>query len=518
MQMRSVLCGVLTGVILVATAAEVSADKPWPLRDHYTFKGNAVNFMVDARTAEWRAVTVDGQEIIELAYTEIVLGDGRVARLSKDTWTTDGRDEFSDGFGDGTRFRSEYRPFDDVHVEHHVNRYTDQSFVTIMIVVKNTSAVPLSLKSIRMGVMDEGYVHLVQPARLHLDHTARRGNHLVPSKTNRATLAEFRAPGTSDGIFGIGLLQSGYMQSSLNFEKGKSGWSGTIASTFNPAIDIAPGKSAQSDALWVMFSATDSIMLHDIHGWAKGFVMPERDTKVYPNAWITVPSTSDSKMLMDAAGKSGVQGLNRVLVPAGWPSADDNMGLPELATALRRKRMIPGLTVDPLLVGSKSKGLTIMDTDGSYWIDLREAEAREHGIKQLRKIVNWKYGFFAVARSGIPDSVLDEMNISRAVADVVAFELMEEAAGVLPVMPTADLFLGNDEEEWTKLTKSTRANREFQVRTGPTRLTVDGIESLDPGVLDALESSVGPIEIVGSPSKEVKKQLGAILAVSADVR
>ncbi|MFP6582458.1 MAG: hypothetical protein VCD00_07850 [Candidatus Hydrogenedentota bacterium] len=508
-RMTMVLLTVICFAIM-SPVAMAEKETPWPLRDHYSFTGKSIVFKVDPFQAQWMAASLDGTEIMKSSYVEIVLGDGRRFKLSKDNWITDGRDSFEDGFGKGMRFRSEFKPVDGLHVEYHINRYDEQSFMTIMVIVRNTSTKPLALSAIRC----EGRVLVDDPELLIIDNSVRRGIHLVPSGTQHASLVELHSS-VSEGIIGIGLLQSGFMQSSLQLEQDDGGWVGSIDSTFTPPIELAPGATAQSDALWVMFSAEDSEMLHDLHGWVTGFTMPETTPKNYPKAWVTVPSSSTSANLLDSVGKKRAKAVNHVLVPAGWPAGSDTMGLAQLASALRRKNMVPGLTVDPLLVTSKSKGKTLEGPEGRHWIDLRTSDGREYAVKQLRKIVNWKYGFFAVGYSEIPDSVLKELNITRSVADIVAFELMEEAAGILPVVPTSQLSLGNDVEAWNAVARATRAHRTFLVKTGPARLNVDGIDSLSPDVVDDLKTFAGPLEIVGVPSKKVRQQLDAIVTAAA---
>lgn len=379
------------GIAIMSPVATAENETPWPLRDHYSFSGKSIVFKVDPHQAQWMAASLDGTEIMKSSYVEIVLGDGRQIKLSEDNWITDGRDNFEDGFGKGMRFRSEFKPVEGLHVEYHINRYDDQSFMTIMVIVHNTSTEPLALSAIRR----EGRVMVDDPELLIVDSSVRRGVHLVPCGTQQTSLVELHSS-VSDGIIGVGLLQSGFMQSSLKIDEDDGGWVGSIDSTFTPAIELAPGATAQSDALWIMFSAEDSEMLHDLHGWVKGFTMPKTASKNYPKAWVTVPSSSTSANLLDSVGQKRAKAVNHVLVPAGWPAGSDTMGLAQLAIALRRKNMVPGLTVDPLIVTSKSKGNTLEGPDGRHWIDLRTPEAREYAVKQLRKVVNWKYGFFAV--------------------------------------------------------------------------------------------------------------------------
>lgn len=502
---RFIFCGIV-GVQFGAFSDAVT--EPWTLRDHYNFAGKDSTLQLDAKRAEWRVVADQKDTTVEAAYTEIVLGNGTRARLTQSNWISDGREDFKDAFGAGMRFHSEFKPLDGLLVEYHVNRYNAQSFITMVIIVHNTGPSPISIKAIRHGVVDQGALARVRPGEIVLNRSTRRGTHTVLQEKGQTDLANLRVEGTS-GLFGLGLLQSGYMQSTINLTESSSSLSGSIESDFSPPILVMPGGSAQSDPMWMMVSADDEVSIINTHVYSLSHVQRNHNETIFPNGWMTVPDGSSSAELVSAASKWHVDSISNVLVPLGWQtySGKPSINMGSLSKDLRDAGMNPGLTVDPLRADKSIRGITTEAEDGSHWYDISKPEAREHATKNLRQLVSWKYNFFVVALTQMPDEILSSMNVTRSIADRVSFELLQEAVGNLPVIPTSGMTLGNNLAEWNAAALATSANTPFGLLTGSVRLDVRGVEELSVDVNEAIGRYAGPVEIVGSPGKKMRDQL-----------
>ena len=147
-------------------------------------------------------------------------------------------------------------------------------------------------------------------------------------------------------------------------------------------------------------------------------------------------------------------------------------------------------------------------------MDLRNPKARAYGVKQLQRLLEWNYEFFVVPFSSIPDDVLATMNITRAVADLVAFEMMTEAAGMAAVFPCTARSIGDDLQGWQEVERATDGHKLYQFPTGPVRLDIRNVESLSNPVRTIVADFHGALEIVGLPGKNLQKQLQETLSVS----
>jgi hypothetical protein len=261
--------------------------------------------------------------------------------------------------------------------------------------------------------------------------------------------------------------------------------------------------------MWIVLSAPNAEALHNLQAYSEGHVLKHGGRTVYPNGWVTVPEGRSSAELLKVAADWKVQSIQHALVPGGWQSGASKrvMGMGEIAKALRKAGMTPGLTVDPLRSSRAIRDITLKASDGSHWLDLSKREAREYGAKSLTQLTRWKYDFFVVMPTEMPDEILRALNITRSVADRVSFELMRTAAAGRPVLPSSGLTIGNDAEGWKSAARATWLNPAYNVLTGPVRLDVRGVEELSTEVMAAIVRFSGPVEIVGIPGKKVRRQL-----------
>lgn len=504
----SILSTLVMLFFAVTPASADSKSDPWALRDHYKFSGDEVSFQVDPKRAEWRVVMDPADATVNPVYTEIELGDGTILRLSKSNWITDGRDTFTDGFGSAIRFRSEFKPSDGLHVEYHLNRYDSKAFMTIVLVLRNTQTKPISLRAIRMGVVEPGSLARIADAQLQLNRSTRRGIHVSLQDDGQVNLVSIRIDGASNH-FGLGLLQSGFMRSSINLNRDHSSLDGNIESVFDPPIDIQPGGTAQSDPLWFLLSIPDTESLRNAHVYTESFVLETPEEMTYPTAWMTTPFGTTSIDFLKIASEWKVRSIKHMLVPGGWQGKQVRVpiSMNALSKSLRYNGLIPGLTVDPLLAERSLPNVTVRAADGTHWINISSLDARKEGVQKLRQFVIWKYNFFVVSPTEMPDDVLRKLNVTRAVADKVALELMQTAAGKKPVMPSSGLTLGNDPAAWRRAAEATALNASYNIPTGSVTLDISGVNELSLETNNAIKDFVGPIEIIGIPGKKVRQQL-----------
>jgi hypothetical protein len=308
------------------------------------------------------------------------------------------------------------------------------------------------------------------------------------------------------------------MRSSINLTQNDSNLSGTIGSVYSPAIQMMPGGTAQSDPMWILLPTSDSDTIQSTHAYSEGFVLRHNGQNNDPNGWMTVATGTSPEDLLLAAAEWKVRSIRHALVPGGWQTGKTpgNMGMGELAKGLRQTGMKPGLTVDPLRSSRSIRDVTLQAQDGSHWLDISTREAREYGAKSLRQLVSWKYEFFVVEITEMPNDILRSLNITRSVADRVSFELMCSAADGRPVIPSADLTIGNDAEAWQVASSATAANNQNNILTGPVRLDVRGVEELSESADEAISRFPGPVEVIGTPGRRLRRQITESIPASAE--
>ncbi len=509
------VCMLVLASFSIPTIAEET--QPWSLRDHFLFSGVDSVFKVDPKRAEWRIESANGKIIVPAAYTEIEFGDGTTLRLKKEHWVSDSRKDFKDAFGSGDRFQSTFKPKDGLHLEFHFNRYTTVPFMTMMVVIKNTGTTPIPLKAIRPGVVAPGSAPMLDANLATMCNSQRRGAHAIPISKGQSNFMEIKMPG-GNGIIGIGLLQSGYIHSTMSFVHGEKG-GGKIENIYAPSINVMPNSTVQSDGVWLMLSMDNSKALKEYFTWVKTNFRKDERQQTQPKGWVTIQDEDSIENLITTARKWNLRSIQHALVPSTWQTGgvtngNYSMSIASVASAIKSAGMSPGITLDPLSAAKSHNEYTIQAKDGSYWLDLRKPKAREFGVKQLSKLIGWKYKFFVVSKSSIPDDVLKTMNITRSVADLVAFEMMTAAAGTMPVFPESSHTIGNNSSEWKEVEHAMATNAIYYHPTGPIRLDLREVTELSGAVSKIAAHYYGPLEIIGLPGKTVRKQLSDSFAIA----
>jgi hypothetical protein len=104
-----------------------------------------------------------------------------------------------------------------------------------------------------------------------------------------------------------------------------------------------------------------------------------------------------------------------------------------------------------------------------------------------------------VAPSAIPDEALNAFGISRAQANHLAIDLVEEAVGERPVYASGGKPVGVSAAEWQEVIGSLGRLSEYGVGFGPVRLNAEGADGIDAATAEAIHNTAAPIELLGRP-------------------
>jgi hypothetical protein len=245
--------------------------------------------------------------------------------------------------------------------------------------------------------------------------------------------------------------------------------------------------------------------------------MKPSESEAVPAGWVTAPKDATLEELLRVAAAWSGNSIGHVLVPAGWQEKPGSLegrapafpkDMRKVADAIVKLGMKPGITYDPLAAEETKGSWAVTAADGTRWLDLNQPEARDHLAKSVAKLVGMGYEFFVVGPSGIRDDVLQKFNVTRAQADLFALQALTEAAGGRAVMPSPALGLGPELAKWREAVNSTSVSQTYGTASGPLQVNTAGISSVSSDLATAIRDYPGPLEITGTPKKDVRAAVG----------
>ncbi|MCX5772120.1 MAG: hypothetical protein NTZ09_17855 [Candidatus Hydrogenedentes bacterium] len=495
---------------------------PWSLRDIYTFTQGKHQLVVAIETGLWRLL-VEGQgAVIDDAGFSITFADGSVWDSSNMGKAATERNPYEDALGKATDFWLEFPSRGSIVVREEILMYEAQPFLLFRLLIGNNSEKPIEVAKISQMVPGpNGITNFGAATDASFRRVAIRGGCPVFDKSAGPALAVFNDK-TNGWTLGLGVLSGGSGVSKAEFKPAGPGtYQGEISCTFNPPIRIDPGTKFQGDPLWLSFSLPAPGKVDMYYGWSVA-QQPHIDLPDgAPLSWATADADCSEADLYALAQEWAPAQVKHVLVPYGWEGRPGSLegalprfpkSMEKVAEKLRGLGMKPGLTVDPLLTNETNADFTAATSDGRRWINLGKPEGRQKAVASMRKVAGWGFDFFAVAPSSIPDEALGHFAMSRAQADQLAMGVMAEAAEGKPVLPTAaPAPLKPVLEDWLEAAAGSSRMSEFGLPVGPVRFDVTGVGELEPAVRSAMSFYRGPIEFMGRPSAELKRQLAEFL-------
>lgn len=527
--MRYLVCGAcalaLCCVMTVSSAAFAADDYlVWALRDHYSFPSDQATLSYDVKHAEWKVDVPGLGVVVKDVKAEIVFADDTRVFLSDLEPDIDTRDTFSGPLGTGKIFTSTFKPYKGLAVSCAIRRYDERPFLLMSIEAKNVGSEVIGIERIRPAVVAPGGIgNFSTSPKVTAINMDQRAKYPVPHRGQRASLVSFELAGRKTTI-AVGILQSGRMDSSIRLDPSGGSWQGSVECVFEPSLQMQPGAIVKADPLWVSFGTPGIARVLQFFSWSKSVQPSPPQGTAIPSSWVTVDKNDGAEDLYSAARDWMRTGVRHALVPSMWEGRPGSLkgsapnyprDMKHVADTIRGMGMKPGITVDPLKIARGDAEWTALTDDGTRWLNPSIPKGREAGIDQLKGLVAMGYKFFVVERSLIPDGALRHFNMTRAEADLLAFDIMAAAADGWPVLPSSMLQLRHDDDHWIDIAASTAWLAEYQVSAGPVRIITDGMTDISSTLSDALRDFAGPIEIVGSPKSKLRSQLGEILSAVA---
>jgi hypothetical protein len=361
---------------------------------------------------------------------------------------------------------------------------------------------------------------------------------VIQAQTRRRGNFSMMSPDEGSGLFmltlkqpkmtlGVGLLRSGMVNSYVDLRPDGKSWVGSVRCKYEPALSIQPNSRVGCDPVWTSLLVPDATQVAQFHAWSEIAGMQSLSPDAVPRGWITVPAGEPVAALINTADAWSGGYIRYALVPEGWqatpgslsgrePDYPKDMG--KVARDLTKIGMIPGISFDPLASDRGEGKLTVKAADGSHWLNLGLEDARGLAAERVDKLVNQGYQFFVVETSKVPDDVLEHLNVTRNQADLFAMQVFTMAAGGYPVVPSPNVTIGGDAGKWQAAARMTAAMQTYGVTAGPVRLQSDDIKDASRTLVQAIGDYDGPVEIVGTPRKDVREAVGNACCVQEPPR
>jgi len=490
--------------------------KLWALRDHYRFGSDNGQIYYAVENAEWTLDMPGAGHVIENAGFRIVFADGSTWNGQTLGKAESLRESFSDDWGHGTVFTSQFPAKDGLVVRHSMSIYKDRPFILVRLALGNTGDNPVEIKSLAPAVLGPaGIGKLSAETKVAARRIRISGGYAVFDKSAPSVLNIFEDPARKFCL-SFGVVPGGIAESNAEVSRGADGWQGEVVCVYSPSIRLESGQKLSSDPVWLTYRTASPAEVDQNYAWVASRMPHAEMHKELPRAWISAEKGDPESKLIETVKAWGGSGVKYALVPEHWEGRPGSMegctpaypkDMSKTAKALAGLGMQPGLTLDPLMTAGGSDDWAFTASDGVRWINLSHPDGRKHAVGRLKKAVAWGYRFFAVPPSNIPDEALRRFNLTRAQAAALAMQIMQEAAEGHPVAASSACALPAALDAWLEAAAATGRMTEFGVSPGAVRLVSSDGTPVEDALAAALVLFSSPIECTGKPSQGVIKAL-----------
>jgi hypothetical protein len=531
MNMTAAAVRTMIMLLLLALSMPLAADeKPWALRDHYTFSLEKGIFDYAEDTGGWRismagaagAEGVPGAPVVIAEGTgfSVELEDGRVITGADIEKPEVLRDKITDELGDGNEYSLVFPEKDGLIITHHVKTWKVRPFLFMRLSVRNVSGSPVCISALKPAVAGAGGI----AGWSGKTHFSTRPVHMaggVPRywPGGGDTLALFHDPDRFMSL-GIAVLPGGTGSPAINFLSAGGAWQGEAVCRFTPPLTLGDGAAITSDPVWISYGMAEPVRVAQYYGWALSMLPAPDEKHAPPQAWITVPEAGGLRDLVRAAEEAAACGVTHALIPAGWEGKPGSLRgaspryprqIEQAAEALRNAGFTPGITVAPLLYDGKEQEWTVATQDGRLWVNPAHKGGFNAVAARVRELRDAGFGFIAVQPAQAPDEVLKHFGLTRARTDHLAMEAAAEGAETARVFPAAAGTLPAEAEDWLKAASALSSAARFGAVPGPVRIEADALNRADEICGTAMRLWPGVIEIRGALNQAGKQLLSDIL-------
>lgn len=499
----------------------VAAPLPWALRDHLIFPFEKASFLYDVPTGLWRVETEGVGAMLDGGSFEVALADGSTVKAGDLGQGTFNREAFSTDADKGTMWSTVFPANNGLAVTYMLVSSARHPFLRVELSARNAGDVPITIAALKPMVVPAGAASGLSPSTSVSQWLMQaRGQCGVFSKQSPALFTMLNDPANTFCL-AMGVLPAGVASSGSDFQSVNGAWQGAVTSSFDPPVTIAPGGTVSADPVWVSFGMSVPAKAAQFYALALGALPGMEECPGAPRCWVTVGDDASSDELVAAAQQWASTGVRHALVPAAWEERAGSLrgaaprwprDIKQVAQQIRAMNMIPGLTLNPLVTEKGDPAWSAASPDGPCWVNVATPEGRNQGGARVREAIRRGFGFLVIPPVTVPEDVLRQFKLTRAQAECLAFQMVREAAGDVPVLPSSAVTLGAEADAWLEAAAGTSVMKANRAAVGPVRFDVTNVDSVTEELVAALHFIGAPVELVGSPKKVLRDELARVFA------
>jgi len=476
--------------------------RPWSLRNHFTFTLDPFRLEYAEDNGEWR-VCMGETVLLESAGFSITLADGKTVTAAQCGKPSTSYQNITGTLGDGKEYVLQFAEKNGLRVTHRMMTYKTMPFATLRLSVTNTGSQALEVKTLSPATFAPRSLKFWdanQQSRM-LDMGLMMGYAVIGQQ--EGTVVNLFHDSARKAALCLGVLPEGSSPASVRLTHSSS-WQGAIEHRYAPAYRLEPGKTLDSDTVWISYGTPEPGRVMEYFFWSFGKQHPVA-AKPLPRArWWTLPGNTTLDAIKEEAKAWRAVGLDYVLIPKGWesppgslkgatPNFPDDMG--DALKKLRGANLLPGIEVDPL-------------ADEEGWANPGENAGRARIMERAKTLQRWEPSFIVLEMSTIPDSVLSEFGLTREKANTLGATCFSETISDFPVFPAP---MAQPEMKLDPVLNTAALGRHVAdqgLSLAPIRLSLQGLPALDDALGAALRLWPGPMELIGPAPATLSRHSG----------
>lgn len=394
----------------------------WTYRSRYAFQGENLELEVAQDNGEWRMFQDESKVIADPLGFEVTLADGsKIGNAQMKLEKSDRGPADDPRIGSGTQYVNVYAPVNGVRLTQRVMKYKERPFLTVRLILENTTAQPVQVARIAPIHVAPGAITGFSPdVEVHTQRVLDRGGFPVRDAAHAPVMTRFHDKGHNFLLL-FGVLGDGQGDPVCEFKKDGTAWSGDAATAYAPALTLAAGAAYESDPVCVSFNTPDLKFSDQFYSWALSTALLKATVIEGPTAWATTAPGEGIDSLKEAYNAWSKFGVKHALVRAGtkgkFEKFRDDMG----------KGVKLGLEIDPLDADGAEGDFVIDGGDDHRWLNISKPEAQEWQKKRVKKLQSADCAFIVVANTTAPAEIIGKMGLTRERALRLAAEAI--AAG-----------------------------------------------------------------------------------------
>lgn len=477
-----------------APVKEAEPEKPiWAYRPHYVFSGETLFLDNDQDNGEWRLRGSETDIIADPIGFEIELSDGtKITNAQMKPLKSDRGPKVDPKIGAGIVYDNEFQAYNGLKVTQRIMKYMEKPFLTVRMVLENTTDKPVQVTRIAPIVVGPGAMTgFAADVTVHSHNVVARGGFAVRETAHPPVMTRLHDPARRGCIL-FGMLPTGRGDAASEFKHDGTGWVGAAGESFSPPLTVAPGATTEGDAVCIGFTSSTVESNDTFYAWGLSTGLRKATILDGPRSWATTKPGGSFSDLQDAASFWSKRGVKHALARVGTKG-----NFSQMASTMKKSGMGLGMEIDPLDADDQNGGWVITGADGRRWLDPTSPEAVAWLTKRVTTLKKSDCAFIVIADTQCPAEVLAKIGLPREESVQRAADAIEAAAGKMHLYGAPGTPMPADNDYLTRATTELFALVQYGVYPPVMELALNG-DAKEQLAL-AMTTWAWPIALVGKP-------------------